>query len=223
MDNNTEKKLIEVYKKAFIDSYEEGGGYGYRFHHGVRVMTYCKKFIELKEFKDRKDIDVTVLLVGALFHDIGKVKALDKNNEIIYGSEADRNHEKIGSEIVKEYIDKIIIDQDTIKRIQDVILESDDQTQTTIEGMLIKDADRLDNYGYQVVWRHITGTTHNKRTDNVLDLEKYWVQTGAKERAKNYLEQFNFKTIKEVAKTRYDDFNYLIEKINNEIRGNDIL
>lgn len=222
MDSAIEKKLIDIYREAFINSYEEGGGYGYRFHHGVRVMTYCKKFMELREFKHRTDIDTTVLLVGALFHDIGKVEAMNIDGEIVYGSEADKNHEKIGSEIIKDYIGNVITDTDTIKRIEAVILESDDAVQLTIEGKLIKDADRLDNYGYQVVWRHITGTTYNKRTDNVLDLERYWVQTGAKEKAKNYLEQFNFDAIRAIAATRYNDFNYLIDKINDEISGNDI-
>ena len=222
MDPAIENKLVDIYREAFINSYEEGGGYGYRFHHGVRVMTYCKRFLKLAEFKDRTDIDATVLLVGALFHDIGKVKAMNADGEIIYGSEADKNHEKIGSEIIKDYIGNIITDVDTIKRIEAVIIESDDATQSTIESKLIKDADRLDNYGYQVVWRHITGTTYNKRTDNVLDLEKYWIQTGAKEKAKNYLEQFNFNTIRAIATTRYNDFNHLIAKIYDEIAGNDI-
>ncbi|PID29446.1 hypothetical protein CR983_03900 [Candidatus Saccharibacteria bacterium] len=224
MDANTEQSLIDIYRNAFINSYEEGGGYGYRFHHGVRVMTYCKKFLELEEFKDRDDIDTTVLLAGALFHDIGKVKAMKADGEIVYESEADKHHETIGSEIIADYIGNVITDPATMKRIETVILESGDNTkQSTIESKLVKDADRLDNYGYHVVWRHITGTTYNKRTDNILDLERYWVQTGAKERAKRYLEQFNFDTIRAIAAARYDDFNHLIDKIRAEIAGDDIV
>ena len=222
MDTTTEQKLINIYKDAFINSYEEGGGYGFRFHHGVRVMTYCKKFLELDEFKNA-NIDKEALFISALFHDIGKVKAMDETGQIIYGSEADRDHARIGSEIVHEYVGEYVSNPDTMKLIEQILIESDGSTQTTTEAMLVKDADRLDNYGYQVVWRHITGTTYNKRTDNVLDLEKYWIETGARDRAKNYLDQFNFDSIRKIGIERYNNFNLLIEQINREINGEDII
>lgn len=51
MNPEIEQKLIEAYKDAFYNTYEDGGGYGFRYHHGVRVMLYCKKIIELSQFK----------------------------------------------------------------------------------------------------------------------------------------------------------------------------
>lgn len=221
MNSETESKLVEIYKEAFYHTHEDGGGYGFRYHHGVRVMLYCKKIIELKYFKN-EPINKKALIVGALFHDIGKVKAIDENGEIVYGTAADKDHARIGSEIVGEYIQEYIEDEETFSLIKKIILESDDSIQTTIEAKILKDADRLDNYGFITVWRHITGIQYHKNPENVLRLKQFWVDENFRGKALGYLDQFNFEPIKKLAEKRFEKLDYLIKEIDREAAGLDI-
>lgn len=221
MNPETEEKLIEIYKQAFYNTYEDGGGYGFRYHHGVRVMLYCKKIIELSQFKN-ESINKEALIVGALFHDIGKVKAINESGEIVYGTAADKDHARIGSEIVDEYIQEYIKDEDTLNLIKKIILESDDNIQTTTESKILKDADRLDNYGFITVWRHITGIQYHKNPENVLRLKQFWVDENFRGKALGYLDQFNYEPIKKLAEKRFEKLDYLIQEIDREATGSDI-
>lgn len=222
MDPNIEQKLVEIYKQAFYNTYEDGGGYGFRYHHGVRVITYCKRFIELEYFKD-KAIDEEALLVGALFHDIGKVKAINDAGEIIYGSDGDKFHEKIGSEIVGEYISDYVKDEKRLAHIAQIIFESGEKTQTTIEAKLVKDADRFDNYGAIAVWRYITGIQHHKNPENILRLKSFWVEDDFRAQALGYLERFNFVPIQNLARRRFNRLDHIINLMDDEIQGRDII
>ena len=221
MDPETEQKLVEIYKKAFYNTYEDGGGYGFRYHHGVRVMLYCKQFIELEFFKN-EDINKEALIIGALFHDIGKVRAINGDGEIVYGSDGDRYHEKIGSEIVGEYIGDYVKDKETLAHISQIILESGEKTQTTTEARLVKDADRFDNYGFITAWRHITGIQYHKNPENVLRLKGFWVDEDFRSKALKYLEQFNYEPIKDLAHKRFEKLDYLIKEMDREAKGLDI-
>lgn len=218
MNPEIERQLVEIYKKAFYNTHEDGGGYGFRYHHGVRVMLYCKRFIELYYFKNTK-INKEALIIGALFHDIGKVRAINHDGEIIYGSDADKYHEKIGSEIVGDYISEYVKDEETLAHISQIIFESGEKAQTTIEAKLVKDADRFDNYGFITAWRHITGIQYHKNPENILRLKGFWVDKDFRGKALKYLEQFNYEPIKDLAHKRFEKLDYLIKEIYREAKG----
>ena len=213
------QRLITEYKKAFINTFEAGGGYGFRYFHGVRVMTYCEKFLKLPYFKNKK-INYDVVIIAALFADIGKVEAINKKGEIVYGSKADNNHAELGATIVKKYLSKHIKDEKLINDVALVINEQHDKDQTTIEARIVKDADRFDNYGFIKIWRHITHAHYDKR--NIDRLKEFWIDEDAKSKAKKYLSQFNFPVIKRLAIARYKKLDHLIKEIDLETQGKDI-
>ncbi len=102
MDKNLLDKLITEYKQLFENVWEFGGGYGFRFHHGVRVMKYCQKIAMLPRFKD-ENISIEALLIAALFHDIGKIEAIDKNGQLVYGNYGGISHDALGAKIAPKY------------------------------------------------------------------------------------------------------------------------
>ena len=50
------QKTLEKYRRnirGFLEGVGEGGGWGYRYKHGVRVMRYCQKIVKYNRFKKR--------------------------------------------------------------------------------------------------------------------------------------------------------------------------
>jgi putative nucleotidyltransferase with HDIG domain len=218
MTKTLKNKLIGEYKKAFQGTYEKGGGYNFRFYHGLRVMKYCEKFLQLDYFK-KKTIDKDALLVAALFHDIGKVQAVDKFGEIQYSSKSNKEHERIGANLIHKYISKYIKDQEITKSVEKIIGEQHQQ-QTTIESKLVMDTDRFDNYGFIQIWRHITHAHQSKR--NIDQVFEYWFEENGRVEAKDSLKEFNYPVIRKLAKNRFEKLDHLILGIKRETEGLDI-
>jgi HD superfamily phosphodiesterase len=219
MDKKLQQQLIDEYTKAFADTYEAGGGYGFRVDHGIRCMTYVEKALNLPYFQSKK-VNKTAALIAALYADIGKVEALDEKREIIYGSSADNDHATIGARIVGDYIGKYISDNELLKFVSEIIEQQHGKEQLTIEAKLVKDVDRLDNYGAITAWRHITYATHDKR--RIDRLNEFWVDEKAREKALGYLEKFHFDFLREIAQKRFDTFDAFLGEIEVEVEGEDI-
>jgi len=210
---------LQKYYYIFRDTYEAGGGYGFRYDHGVRVMRYCEKFLALPYFKNKK-IDQDALLVAALFSDVGKIKSVNAKGELRYGTKADQLHAEIGSRIVTKYIGRSGLSQATVKKIQAIIKQQHGKTAVSVEAKMVKDADRLDNYGCLQIWRHITYANYDKLG---LDrLYEYWVTEGARESAKNSLRKFYFPVVRTIANTRFTRFNNLLRHVRMESQAEDI-
>lgn len=220
MDEKLKRRLVDEYTKAFADTYEAGGGYGFRVDHGIRCMTYVEKILELSYFKNKK-VNKAAAIIAALYADIGKVEALDENKEIIYGSPADNDHANVGAYIVGNYIGTYIKDETLLKLVSEIIEEQHGKEQTTDEAKLVKDVDRLDNYGYITAWRHITYATHDKR--RIDRLNEFWVGENAREKAKNYLEKFHFDFVRKIAEKRFKKFDEFLKEIEVEVKGEDIV
>ncbi len=219
MNKAVRNKLVAIYKKSFEHTFEAGGGYGFRYHHGVRVMNYCDRFLRFSFFKN-KSINKDAVLIGALFADIGKVNAVTKTGELIYGSAGDLNHAQTGSRMIPDILKGIIKNEDTINLVAQIIAEQHNSKQTSLEAKLVKDADRFDNYGYLQIWRHVTHAHHDQR--NIDRLYEYWVKERANVGAKEYLNKFNFPIIRKLATQRYKKLNQLILEIEKETKGEDI-
>ena len=219
MNKQLKEKLINEYRKVFINTFEAGGGYGFRYYHGLRTMKYCEQFLKLPYFKN-KAINKDAAVIAALFADIGKVKAINKKGELVYGSRGDQEHAEAGAKIISKYLSKYIKNKGLINLIVYIINEQHNKEQSTIEAKLVKDADRLDNYGFIQIWRHITYAHYDRR--GIDRLKEFWIDEKARENAKNYLKKFNFPIIKKLAKVRYRKLNYLISEIDKESQGKDI-
>ncbi len=219
MNKQLKEKLIAEYKKSFINTFEAGGGYGFRYYHGLRTMKYCEQFLKLPYFKNKK-INKDAAIIAALFADIGKIGAINKDGELVYGSKGDCNHAEMGAKIIIKYLAKYIKNKKIIDLVVNIINEQHHKKQTTLEAKLVKDVDRLDNYGFIQIWRHITYAHYDKR--NIDRLKEFWINEKAREKAKKYLREFNFSVISKIAAIRYKKLDYLISEIDKESQGRDI-
>lgn len=221
MDNKLIESLEKELKDVFGNVYEYGGGYGYRYQHSMRVMNYCKKIAQLPSFKD-KEINIEALLAAALFHDIGKIVAVDKDGLLVYGNYGDKSHEIVGAEIAPKYLKKYTNDEKLIELICLIIREQDRNVPVTrIESNIIKDSDRLDHAGVTHIWCSVTFANYQKK--NVEAFKEFWESDEGKTRFESSLSRYIFPEVAQIARkrlTKLEDFTELMFK---EQEGEDII
>jgi len=208
-------KLYELFK----DISEPGGGKGFRYWHGLRVMNYAKGFLKRYRSDFRKfNIDAEVTIISSLFHDVGKIKATDATKIINYDSQANLNHQEIGGYIIKEILrEKLPIEK--IEKIVEVIKEQDAPKNMMPESMLVSDCDILDNCGLLKLWRTITYAQYQGR--NIDRVWEYWKKEQGLKKIEREIKGIHFLVIKKVAVQRLKKLDYVIKEMKKEAQGED--
>lgn len=215
------EQLKQEYKNLYEKVWELGGGYGFRYHHGIRVMNYCQKIAKYSRFKD-ENINIDALLIAALFHDIGKIEAVNKNGQLVYGNYGGISHDALGAKIAPKYLEKYIKDEKLIDLICLIISEQESKvTPTRIESKIIKDADRLDHYGVLHLWCSITHANYHQK--NIEGLKEFWEGEEGKTKCEANFSKFYFSEIKTLAEKRFKNLTQATELIFNENEGLDLL
>jgi len=219
MNKQIFESLKAEYKKLFKNVWEFGGGYGFRLNHGIRVMRYCQKIVKYPRFKD-ENINIDAVIIGALFHDIGKVKAIDKNGQLIYGNYGDLNHNALGAKIAPEYLNKFIKDKDLINLICLIISEQESKDPTRVESKIIKDADRLDHQGVIHLWCSITYANYQKK--NIEGLKEFWEGEEGKRKYEANFSKFYFPEVRDIAEKRFKNLTKATELMFEEQNAKDL-
>ena len=220
MNQDLLNNLIFEYKQLFENVWEFGGGYGFRYHHGVRVMKYCQKIVKFPRFKN-ENINTDALLIAALFHDIGKIEAVDENRQLVYGNYGGISHDALGSKVAPKYLEKYIKDKELIDLICLIISEQESKiTPTRIESKIIKDADRLDHYGVLHLWCSITHANYHQK--NIEGLKEFWEGEEGEKKYKTNFIQFNFPEVKAIAEKRFQNLTNATELMFEENEGIDL-
>ena len=155
MKKNTDFDEIEKKYKNIIDIAKEYmqsiSDYEHNINHMNDVVHYTKLLIERLNI----EIDVDVCIISAYWHDVGRIKV----NE---------GHEKLSAEMLKEVMkdykyDDILIDK-CYKAIEN---HKWNMTPETIEGLIIKDADKLAWIG---IGRWKSCIKNNQRLDTIVFL-----------------------------------------------------
>ena len=219
MNQEILKQLIQEYKTLFENVWEFGGGYGFRLNHGIRVMNYCQKIAKYLRFRD-ENINADALLIGALFHDIGKIKAIDKNGRLIYGNYGDTNHNALGAKIAPEYLNKFIKDKDLVDLICLIIAEQESKDPTRIESKIVKDADRLDHQGVLHLWCSITYANYQKK--NIEGLKEFWEGEEGRAKYETDFSKFYFPEVRAIAEKRFKNLKQTTELMFEEQEAKDL-
>jgi hypothetical protein len=219
MNQEILEQLITEYKTLFENVWEFGGGYGFRINHGIRVMKYCQKIVKYPRFKDT-NLDTDAVIIAGLFHDIGKVKAIDKNGQLIYGNYGDTNHNDLGSKIAPNYLNKFIKDKELIDLICLIIAEQESKNPTRIESKIVKDVDRLDHCGVLHLWCSITYANYQKK--NIEGLKEFWVGEEGKKKYEINFSKFYFPEVKAIAEKRFKNLSKATELMFEEQNGEDL-
>jgi len=220
MNQDLLNNLIVEHKQLFENVWEFGGGYGFRYHHGVRVMNYCQKIAKFPRFK-KEIINIDALLIAALFHDIGKIAAVDENGQLVYGNYGGISHDALGAKIAPKYLEKYIKDKNLINLICLIISEQESKiTPTRIESKIIKDADRLDHYGVLHLWCSITHANyHNK---NIEGLKEFWEGEEGKVKYEANFSKFYFPEVRAIAEKRFKNLSKATKLVLEEQGAEDL-
>lgn len=124
------KQVHETIKKKMMHEFS-----GHDYWHVIRVYNNALLIME-KEKKDNK-LDEQVIQLASLLHDIGDYKITGK--------------EETATEIPKQILEALSVDKKTIDKVIMIIGEisfhQQIKTLSSIESMIVQDADRLDALG----------------------------------------------------------------------------
>ncbi len=124
-------RIESIARSYFVDS---RGSHGW--DHVVRVYRLCQKIGPLEK------CDMTILLSGALLHDIGRKECDEENGA--------RCHAKVGGVITRSILEREGFDSDSIEAITHCVASHrfrDGVSPETREAMVLYDADKLDSIG----------------------------------------------------------------------------
>lgn len=129
-----EKKQIVNQTADFMKSELTGEGSGHDWWHVYRVW---KNAVQIAK---HEEVDLYVVELAALLHDIADWKFNDGN-------------EDIGPQLAREWLESLNVEETEISKVCQIIQEISFKgsgvvtKMTTIEGMIVQDADRLDAMG----------------------------------------------------------------------------
>ena len=148
-DTIEEKNNVLISKaKSYMSSIED------KMHdisHMEDVVLYTKKLLEVLDL----DVDKEVCIISAYFHDVGRIKLND-------------GHEKLSADMLKEEMEKLGYDESFIdKCYQAVVYHKWNMEPKTLEGKIVKDADKI---GFIGLNRWKSCIESNTSLDNIMEL-----------------------------------------------------
>lgn len=219
MTSSLRNRLQARYRRLFASVYEAGGAYGFRVDHGIRVMQSAEALLpklHLRLPSWRRD----ALLIAALYADAGKIRAVNRRGELVYGSAGDRNHAAIGARLLPTLLRRMPVAKRTLAYAQQCIAEQQGRQQTLVESKVIKDLDRLDNYGVHQLWRHTAYAIHDRR--GIERLWEFWHDENGSGSAREYLDAFHFPMIRRHAHRRLQALDRAHRDIHSEQHSTDL-
>jgi putative nucleotidyltransferase with HDIG domain len=173
------KKYIQLITDKFRENFETKGGKSYRCYH-TKLVTFLSKKIADKLSLD--DYDKNIIILAALFHDIGKSYGIFKN---VAESSFKEIEEKLNvkHEILsaKKAID--ILNEDFNKDIIDIIVESIiDESKQTIYSQVMHEADDMAELGRMGIFRLFYYNSYCNKT--LLDTKEYWLNVNREKKIK---------------------------------------
>ena len=128
------EKIVIEKTKEFVRGKLEGEGSGHDWWHIVRVYNTAKTIGE------KENANLFVVELAALMHDIADWK-FHKDNE------------NLGAEITKQWLEALEVEEAVISQVTQIVKTISfkggtvDSSQSSIEGKVVQDADRLDAIG----------------------------------------------------------------------------
>ena len=143
--------------KEYVNELLKDDNSGHGFDHVMRVYNNA---IQIALFEGITDIDLEVLCLGALLHDVDDPKLFDTKDN--YNARKFLNNQK---DLNPNKIDKII---EVINGVS--FSKNKDKNPKTTEAAIVQDADRLDAIGAIGIMRAVSySITHSKTFDDVIE------------------------------------------------------
>ena len=101
------------------------------FEHGISHMNDVVQYTKELLYNVNEKIDIDVCIISAYWHDVGRIKT-------------NQGHEKLSAEMLKEEMNKLGYDKELIYKCYMAIENHKwNMHPKTIEGLIVKDADKL--------------------------------------------------------------------------------
>ncbi len=223
---NKLQKIKEIAERKM-----KGIGPSHDFLHIMRVYNFC-----LLIAKNEKNVNLEVLKISALLHDIGgKKEILDKTGEI--------NHAIVSAEIAERILKDLGYSEQKIEKIKHCISThrfKGDARPKTIEAKILSDADKLDVSGAIGVVRSSCWIGENnakiysdiplseyikenlvggKSNGRIKDKSKHALNIEYEIKLKHISKRFFTKKAKEIAKERIKFMRQFFDRLKKEIKG----
>jgi uncharacterized protein len=157
------RKLIIKKTKEFVKAELEGEGSGHDWWHIVRVYNNALDIAKKEKELNKGNIDVFVVELGALLHDIADHK---------FGHSDDDRRDIISKFLMESEVEKEIIDH-VVYIANNISFKGgkNKHKMETIEGEIVQDADRLDAIGAIGIGRTFAYGGYKKRVMYAPDCE----------------------------------------------------
>ena len=223
------KKLQKI--KEIVKEKMRGISPSHDFSHVIRVYNLC-----LTIAKEEKNVDLEVLKISALLHDIARRKEdLDKTGKI--------DHAKLSAKMAEKILKDLGYSKEKIEKIKHCIEAHRFKRRLkpkTIEAKILFDADKLDVCGAIGIARSACWVGENKAKiysdiplskyikENILggklpgriiDSSKHALNIEYKIKLKNIQKRLFTKKAKEIAKERAEFMRQFFERLEKEIKG----
>ena len=201
----------------------------HQIDHTERVYNLC-----LFLAKGEK-VDLEVLEVSALLHDIARVKEDNDNS-------GKTDHAILGAKMAKSILEKLEFSKEKVKHIQDCIISHryrNNNEPKTIEAKILFDADKLDVVGAIGIARSFVWVGRNKAkiykkantkkyikenleggiSGKIKDKTKHSPQIEFETKIKFLEDRLYTKKAKKVCKERMKFYKFFLERLEKEIKG----
>lgn len=146
-----EEKIIKK-TKEFVRNKLEGEGSGHDWWHIYRVYNIAISIAE----SEKKNVDLLVVKLGALLHDIADWKFNDGDIDV-------------GASVSRNFLETLELDKEIINHVADIVKNisfkgaGEKSPMKTLEGMIVQDGDRLDAIGAIGIARTFAYGGHDNR------------------------------------------------------------
>lgn len=122
---NKHKVIIDI-AKNYMGSIKDNE---HNINHMIDVVNYTKELLKL--ISEDEDIDKEVCIISAYWHDVGRIKLTN-------------GHEKLSAEMLQDELERHGYEKDFIMKCYKAIENHTwNMTPKSIEGLIVKDADKL--------------------------------------------------------------------------------
>ena len=224
-------KIILKQIKEIVEKEMKGISPSHDFSHVMRVYNLCFSIA-----KDEKNVNLEILKISALLHDIARRKEdLDKTGKI--------DHAKLSAQMAEKILKDLGYSKEKIKKIKHCIQTHRFKGRLkpkTIEAKILFDADKLDVSGAIGITRSACWIGENKAKiysnislskyikENILggklggriiDSSKHALNIEYKIKLKNIQKRLFTKKAKEIAKERTEFMKKFFKRLEEEIKG----
>ncbi len=213
------RKLIIKKTKEFVKAELEGEGSGHDWWHIVRVYNNALDIAKKEKELNKGNIDVFVVELGALLHDIADHK---------FGHSDDDRRDIISKFLMESEVEKEIIDH-VVYIANNISFKGgkNKHKMETIEGEIVQDADRLDAIGAIGIGRTFAYGGYKKRVMYIPDSDLDIKEREAKEDTISHFyekllllkDRMNTKTGYKKAQNRHRVMEEFLENFHSEWNG----